>query len=104
MRCLSIRSHPTGVRGLKFSTKYDGGAHVPSHPTGVRGLKSIAIILFGWGRLVAPHWGAWIEINKVLQSLVDLAVAPHWGAWIEILTESPCPRIRPGRTPLGCVD
>ena len=33
---------------------------------------------------VAPHWGAWIEI-QILEDLTDArAVAPHWGAWIEI--------------------
>ena len=33
---------------------------------------------------VAPHWGAWIEINQLAQNMADMNVAPHWGAWIEI--------------------
>ena len=36
---------------------------IKSHPTGVRGLKSqpcVAALAF---RGVAPHWGAWIEIH-----------------------------------------
>ena len=37
---------------------------------------------------VAPHWGAWIEID-ITRLLVDKRkVAPHWGAWIEIRTDS----------------
>ena len=76
---------------------------------------------------VAPHWGAWIEIDtNTRYSAYQTAshptgvrglkyargprpdfqrrVAPHWGAWIEIST---CifTRGRNGcRTPLGCVD
>ena len=34
------KSHPTGVRGLKFGDAADGHACQLSHPTGVRGLKS----------------------------------------------------------------
>ena len=33
---------------------------------------------------VAPHWGAWIEINPRRVCLCASPVAPHWGAWIEI--------------------
>ena len=42
---------------------------------------------------VAPHWGAWIEITKLDRDGDGVAVAPHWGAWIEI-------RRRPKRHPL----
>ena len=74
---------------------------------------------------VAPHWGAWIEID-ITRLLVDKRkVAPHWGAWIEIVPCAPCSCCRwshptgvrglkfharqpgqefSGRTPLGCVD
>ena len=55
-------SHPTGVRGLKFTSCYNAAEVDLSHPTGVRGLKSVA---HAWRTLtvvVAPHWGAWIEI------------------------------------------
>ena len=34
--------------------------------------------------LVAPHWGAWIEINPASPQTASATVAPHWGAWIEI--------------------
>ena len=34
----------------------------------------------------------------------DLLVAPHWGAWIEIQGCGEHPLGLPGRTPLGCVD
>ena len=33
---------------------------------------------------VAPHWGAWIEIDNVERFQLAVTVAPHWGAWIEI--------------------
>ena len=53
-----------------------------SHPTGVRGLKLLAL---SW------HEGF-------------VKVAPHWGAWIEIQLAGQRRRLRLGRTPLGCVD
>ena len=34
--------------------------------------------------LVAPHWGAWIEIRAGRIRCPVMVVAPHWGAWIEI--------------------
>ena len=75
-----------------------------SHPTGVRGLKfEIKTANANRGR-VAPHWGAWIEIDIKEAVMVDETVAPHWGAWIEIPKPSQEPSIEPGRTPLGCVD
>ena len=33
---------------------------------------------------VAPHVGAWIEIDKSLRDGALTLVAPHVGAWIEI--------------------
>ena len=33
---------------------------------------------------VAPHVGAWIEINASFTTKTSLDVAPHVGAWIEI--------------------
>ena len=57
-------SHPTGVRGLKsFNVIGDVGAGV-SHPTGVRGLKYPVIYHEFFAAVVAPHWGAWIEITQ----------------------------------------
>ena len=37
--------------------------------------------------VVAPHWGAWIEITGRIPAINDRNVAPHWGAWIEIPTQ-----------------
>ena len=34
--------------------------------------------------LVAPHVGAWIEINRIGTPCYTPGVAPHVGAWIEI--------------------
>ena len=71
-------SHPTWVRGLKFE---DGGRYVRSrgsHPTWVRGLKfnksQLAKQYFG----VAPHVGAWIEINSHNFFFSDLGSHPTW--------------------------
>ena len=36
-------------------------------------------------RVVAPHAGAWIEIDKELKENHQIVVAPHAGAWIEML-------------------
>ena len=36
--------------------------------------------------LVAPHGGAWIEINALPDRNPEVTVAPHGGAWIEICT------------------
>ena len=33
---------------------------------------------------VAPHVGAWIEIQVIGYKSFDIKVAPHVGAWIEI--------------------
>ena len=33
---------------------------------------------------VAPHAGAWIEIEKYVTFTASAQVAPHAGAWIEI--------------------
>ena len=60
---VSSESHPTGVRGLKSIVACCGMAWFMSHPTGVRGLKSQPQELAVSGALVAPHWGAWIEIG-----------------------------------------
>ena len=35
--------------------------------------------------IVAPHAGAWIEISRWISQTTRLNVAPHAGAWIEIL-------------------
>ena len=84
-----------------------------SHPTWVRGLKLKGRLTLSRGSLVAPHVGAWIEIqrrwaicpqpwrshptwvrglkfSRVRSRGRDLRVAPHVGAWIEI-----SPKARP---------
>ena len=40
--------------------------------------------------LVAPHWGAWIEINPASPQTASATVAPHWGAWIEMAYRTAC--------------
>ena len=54
--------------------------------------------------LVAPHWGAWIEIWRERPGRMWGYVAPHWGAWIEMSSSTRTPDVLDGRTPLGCVD
>ena len=80
-----VRSHPTGVRGLKYLRKRFGLAHFASHPTGVRGLKYSVRRICQRPLHVAPHWGAWTEIMLLMSIPLGTYVAPHWGAWIEIV-------------------
>ena len=54
--------------------------------------------------VVAPHWGAWIEILWIARGARRKTVAPHWGAWIEISSEAIMAAESERRTPLGCVD
>ena len=56
-------SHPTWVRGLKFQKVNVAAAEIRSHPTWVRGLKSDAAPDVDEPEGVAPHVGAWIEIQ-----------------------------------------
>ena len=111
---------------MKFSGAMEKVNGIQSHPTGVRGLKFQPMQSTTRG-LVAPHWGAWIEIAPTVPStnsrclshptgvrglkygirpVRDLAhgVAPHWGAWIEIQPHRLTHDERKRRTPLGCVD
>ena len=62
--CLSILSHPSRVRGLKFQYLAEQGrVGVKSHPSRVRGLKSVDVADSNDFVLqVAPFTGAWIEI------------------------------------------
>ena len=107
----SGKSHPTGVRGLKFpragtrSTARHVAPHWgawieilsnrqkrwlinKSHPTGVRGLKYPISYTGRSHTRVAPHWGAWIEITAWGRPCSGCWVAPHWGAWIEIIVKN----------------
>ena len=55
-----------------------------SLPTRERGLKYPSFGGSGNGIQVAPHAGAWIEIDKNFRAGGKESVAPHAGAWIEI--------------------
>ena len=58
------------------------GGNIRSHPTGVRGLKFAGCLRLVDHAVVAPHWGAWIEIFNIFRAEMRMAC----------------------RTPLGCVD
>ena len=71
----------------------------------MRGLKSKNghtnyYYIFG----VAPHAGAWIEINIDPKHFNLIKVAPHAGAWIEICSRVKDCHYRMGRTSRRCVD
>ena len=53
---------------------------------------------------VAPHMGAWIEIDKEDNWRIKDDVAPHMGAWIEMKLECQKGIVTCRRTPHGCVD
>ena len=57
-----------------------------------------------WAVNVAPHVGAWIEIYLPLLLRYICFVAPHVGAWIEIEVKLGYTLTEVGRTPRGCVD
>ena len=48
--------------------------------------------------------GAWIEIVSVVLKVRLSMVAPHMGAWIEINFNDVMPGPKTSRTPHGCVD
>ena len=101
-------SHPSRVRGLKFSNKADEfeenlnvapftgawieippawstyGCMLGSHPSRVRGLKLRYASRYDEATGVAPFTGAWIEIKNGSNFAIRLYVAPFTGAWIEI--------------------
>ena len=54
--------------------------------------------------VVAPHAGAWIEIVNPCFAEVEEAVAPHAGAWIEIDPETLRVNADYRRSPCGSVD
>ena len=88
---ISARSHPTWVRGLKCLVLNGAGHAIQSHPTWVRGLKYFLALTIVGNYEVAPHVGAWIEIDCWRLSKLRLIVAPHVGAWIEIPPASSAP-------------
>ena len=62
--------------------------------------------VMGWLELfhVAPHAGAWIEICFFSSGKDDFIVAPHAGAWIEIWKSESIAHCRLRRSPCGSVD
>ena len=48
---------------MKWLIQTDNKHAGRSHPTGVRGLKYVKQTATGERRQVAPHWGAWIEMQ-----------------------------------------
>ena len=58
-----------------------------SLPTRERGLKSTSSCSTITQGEVAPHAGAWIEIDYNRHNTNKQTVAPHAGAWIEIYNE-----------------
>ena len=71
-------SHPTWVRGLKFLPSLLFVPPTLSHPTWVRGLKLSIKSLVIRHSGVAPHVGAWIEIDGVLGAAVMSKSHPTW--------------------------
>ena len=61
-RTAPIWSHPSRVRGLKYLAPEPPDARHQSHPSRVRGLKSDVKIRESQTAAVAPFTGAWIEI------------------------------------------
>ena len=53
---------------------------------------------------VAPHAGAWIEMQNPINLSTYAEVAPHAGAWIEILIAIGGILIDTCRSPCGSVD
>ena len=49
---------------MKYADAAPVDAGERSHPTGVRGLKSVALVVWSMMGMVAPHWGAWIEMVR----------------------------------------
>ena len=87
-----LRSHPTWVRGLKLSGQRIRTGQSQSHPTWVRGLKFPE----NWQTLslayVAPHVGAWIEIQVPTPSVTRPAQAalPRTALWIASRAVTSC--------------
>ena len=62
-------------------------------------IEILPLILLIMSLIVAPHMGAWIEIQKPVLGVDTVpVVAPHMGAWIEIastLAFSVCSKVAP---------
>ena len=80
----AVKSHPTGVRGLKCLHHRHGAVRYRVAPHWGAWIEIATLLLLLGQRRVAPHWGAWIEISTTRRAIRGAFVAPHWGAWIEI--------------------
>ena len=72
------------VRGLKYGRGLNlvRRAHVAPHAGAWIEMEPFAV--FPEVHKVAPHAGAWIEIVTRFLAFTSHVVAPHAGAWIEI--------------------
>ena len=89
-RDIFMLSHPTWVRGLKFYRLVRARDYLESHPTWVRGLKSLS------GKLADdllekshPTWVRGLKFRLACSYNAQSNVAPHVGAWIEIQVPTP---------------
>ena len=92
------------MRGLKRLVAHTLRLSLRSHPTWVRGLKQKANHESSQKDYVAPYVGAWIE-TEIRKNFADYAyVAPYVGAWIETKIREPSTNKSKRRTLRGCVD
>ena len=102
------RSHPTGVRGLKYDQRvrpeeirlvaphWGAWIEIPSpsrtarpassHPTGVRGLKLPCSYHSHMCSVSHPTGVRGLKYQPDRNQSQRVQVAPHWGAWIEMYT------------------
>ena len=99
-----MKSHPTGVRGLKFHGGRGLAAQEVSHPTGVRGLKSRGPRIRPWSWSPSHPTGVrGLKSNGSGLIRARNASRPTGVRGLK-LHERHERRIAFGRTPLGCVD
>ena len=80
-----VRRSPCGERGLKLSTNNRDDCKSRRSPCGERGLKSVAAGAVRDAAASLPVRGAWIEILRRFDKLVDGRESlPVRGAWIEM--------------------
>ena len=97
-------SHPTWVRGLKYSRHVRWRKGMSRTPRGCVDWNlppSMALVLSGRRTpRGCVDWNSAISKNNL--NFRD--VAPHVGAWIEMLINNSTRQTLTGRTPRGCVD
>ncbi len=104
-KSLNYWSLPTRERGLKFSLNLLDFKILKSLPTRERGLKSIKSFAIISPILVAPHTGAWIEIDTTdMKELAQIGRSPHGSVdWNIHASLSPLQPLA-SRSPHGSVD